>query len=212
VLRNEDVGNNGLNFNPTLAPAAQGQRGFGGALVDRNATATTGESNASSLNATFAIWNSAGTKPGTSNVVINGFQAGVGGDLIDYALGADSAVLVGGFANNVSLVSNDLSALAPNSVIEINASEFQISDSTNLLAVATMLDQLNNVQDGTYYVVIYDGNGTGAFLYVATATEGDGFDFAETAGGPYDTDTLELLAEITGVAGNSIDSSNFGGG
>ena len=97
-------------------------------------------------------------------------------------------------------------------MIEINANEFQISDPTNLLAVATMLDSLNNVQDGTYYIVIYDGSGTGAFVYVATATEGDGFDFAETAGGTLDTDTLELLAEITGVAGNSIDSSNFGGG
>lgn len=215
VLRNVDIGNyigvNPIVFDPTLAPAAQGQRGFGGALVNRNLSPTTGESNADTLNATYALWDQAG-KPGTSYLTITGFQAGAGGDLIDYALGADSSVLVGGFANNVSLVSNDLSPLAPNSVIEINANEFQISDPTNLLAVATMLDALNNVQDGTYYIVIYDGNGTGAYVYVATATEGDGFDFAEAPAGAFDTDTLELIAEITGVTANSIDASNFGGG
>jgi hypothetical protein len=215
-LLNTDIGNNGLNFTGPAGAAIvsgsgvkpAGQKGFGGAIVDRGGS-TAGDSNANTLNATATHWD--GTS-GTSYVVINGFQAGVGGDRIDYALGADATVAVGGFANNVSLVSNDLSPLSPNSVIEINANEFQISDPTNLLAVATMLDSMNNVQDGTYYIVIYDGSGTGAFVYVATATEGDGFDFAETAGGTLDTDTLELIAEITGVTSNSIDASNFGGG
>jgi hypothetical protein len=215
-LLNTDIGNNGLTFTGPggvaivsgsgVKPA--GQLGFGGAIVNR-AGGNEGESNANTLNATFSHWDGVA---GTSYVVINGFSTGVEDDLIDYALGTDFNQLVGGFANNVSLTSNDLSGLAPNSVIEVDADAFQISDPRNLLAVATMLDQMNNVQDGTYYIVIYDGAGTGAYIYVATATEGDGFDFAETAGGDYDTDTLELLAQLTGVASNSIDAGNFGGG
>jgi hypothetical protein len=124
----------------------------------------------------------------------------------------DVPILIGGFANNVSLTTNNLSGLAVNSVIEI-ASDFQINDGTNLGAVATMLDQLNNVQDGAYYIAIYDGNldDSNAWIYAATATEGDGFDFADTNGvtNGYDRDTLELIGLLTDVGADNLTSQNF---
>jgi len=65
----------------------------------------------------------------------------------------------------------------------------------------------------TYYIVIYDGTSanSNAYLYVATATEGDGFDFADnnTNTNGYDTDTVELLAVINGVGGDTFTSLNF---
>ena len=91
---------------------------------------------------------------------------------------------------------------------------FQIpAGGNNLGAVATMLDQLNNVQNGTYYIIFYDGTSadSNAYLYVATATEGDGFDFADANGvtNGYDTDTLELLAVINGVGSDTMTAMNF---
>jgi hypothetical protein len=127
-------------------------------------------------------------------------------------LAGNTPTIIGGFADNVNLNTNNLSGLAPNSVIEIQ-SNFQINDGTNLGAVATMLDQLNGVQDGTYYIVIYDGTSanSNAWVYVATATEGDGFDFADANGATngYDTDTLELLGVLNSVGADLLTSQNF---
>ena len=121
--------------------------------------------------------------------------------------------MIGGYAENVSLTGNNLLALAVNSVIEISAASFQINDGTNLGAVATMLSQLNNVQDGNYYVVIYDGNfsDSNAWIYAARATEGDGFDFADIDAGNqgFDTDSVELLGVLLGVGADSLTSQNF---
>jgi hypothetical protein len=167
--------------------------------------------NGATLNNTVSRWDAAGQNDGVDYVTINGFAAGNGGDKITYLNGVTD-VLVGGFADNVSLTTNNLSGLAVNSVIEIQ-STFQINDGTNLGAVATMLDQLNGVQDGNYYIVIYDGTApdSNAWIYAATATEGDGFDFADTNGATngYDTDTVELIGFITGIGADTLTSQNF---
>ena len=163
------------------------------------------------LNNTIERWEAAGLNEGIDYATINGFSAGNGGDRIAYLLGS-TATVVGGYADNVNLDTNNLAGLAPNSVIEIQ-SNFQINDGTNLGAVATMLDRLNGVQDGTYYIVIYDGTSanSNAWIYVATATEGDGFDFADVNGATngYDTDTLELLAVLNNVGADALTSQNF---
>ena len=195
-IQNNTIGNEGL----TTSTA-----GLGGAVVGTVSNATT-------LNGTIALWTAQGSNDGVSAVTINGFTAGNGGDQIQYLL-ASTPTMIGGYADNVSLTTNNLAGLAVNSVIEI-ASTFQIpSGGTNLGAVATMLDQLNNVQNGTYYIVIYDGTSanSNAYLYVATATEGDGFDFADNNGATngYDTDTVELVAKIMGVGGDTMTSLNF---
>ena len=199
LIKNADIGNNGTTGS---------LHGLGGQVYDSN------HSNATTLNDTIAYWTNApaSENTGISAVTINGFTAGNGGDKIMYLLGSTD-VSVGGYADNVSLTTNNLAGLAVNSVIEI-ASTFQIpSGGTNLGAVATMLDQLNNVQNGTYYIIIYDGTSanSNAYLYVATATEGDGFDFADNNGAAngYDTDTVELLAVINGVGGDTFTSLNF---
>ena len=194
-IQNDTIGNNGSNTSAG---------GLGGAIVGNLSNATT-------INGTIALWTAAGSNTGTSAVTINGFTAGNGGDQIRYLLG-DTPTMIGGYADNVSLVTNDLAGLAVNSVIEI-ASTFQISNPSNLGAVATMLDRLNNVQNGTYYVIIYDGTSanSNAYLYVATATEGNGFSFADANGATngYNTDTVELLAKIMGVGGDTMTSLNF---
>ena len=81
------------------------------------------------------------------------------------------------------------------------------------LYFSTLLRQLNNVEDGNYYVVMYDGNAadSNGYLYAATATEGDGFDFAEVDGdfSGYDTDTVELIGVFNQVGGNAFTSLNF---
>ena len=69
------------------------------------------------------------------------------------------------------------------------------------------------MQDGTYYVAIYDGTSanSNAWIYAATATEGDGFDFADDNGSinGYDTDTVELLGVVMGVGADNLTSQNF---
>jgi hypothetical protein len=187
-----------------------GISGLGGALVD-DATGlpVMAVMNNTTLNNTIAMWD--GTS-GTSAVTITGFTAGNDGDKVKYLDGATS-VLVGGFAGDVDISANNLASLAPNSVIEISADTVQIADGTNLGAVATILSQLNNVQDGHYYVVIYDGDGANAnaYLYAAVATEGDFFDFADINGNTngYDTDTVELIGFMQNVGANAFTSLNF---
>jgi hypothetical protein len=208
LLRNDAVGNTSNNV--LVAGIPQAQVGLGGAWVDQDATAGTGESNANTLNATLALWDGVNAA-GTDYAVITGFTPGNGGDRVAYMDGS-SGVLIGGFSDNVSLTTNNLSGLAVNSVIEV-ASSFQINDRENLGAAATMLSQLNNVQDGTYYVVIYDGTSadSNAWIYAATATEGDGFDFADDNGSTngYDVDTVELIGVMMTVGADNLTSQNF---
>jgi len=207
-LRNDAVGNTNNNVLDLSSAAPQAQRGLGGAWFDQGGGATNGESNAATLNQNIALWDGTG---GTDFATITGFSAGNGGDRVAYMNGS-SLVLIGGYSDNVSLTTNNLSGLAVNSVIEV-ASSFQINDGENLGAVATMLWQLNNVQDGTYYVVIYDGTSadSNAWIYAATATEGDGFDFADDNGSTngYDVDTVELIGVIMGVGADNLTSQNF---
>jgi len=208
LLKNDAVGNTSNNV--LVAGIPQSQVGLGGAWVDQDATAGTGESNANTLNATLALWDGVNAA-GTDYAVITGFTPGNGGDRVAYMDGS-SGVLIGGFSDNVSLTTNNLSGLAVNSVIEV-ASSFQINDGENLGAAATMLSQLNNVQDGTYYVVIYDGTSadSNAWIYAATATEGDGFDFADDNGSTngYDVDTVELIGVMMTVGADNLTSQNF---
>ena len=185
--------------------------GAGGASV-----AATSTFNEATLNQTLADWAATNgtvtSRVGTDAITISGFQVGDGGDQIEYMDGT-SAVVIGGFANNVDLTFNNLAGLSNHSVIELNANQFQQSDPYALLSMATMMDQLNNVQDGHYYVVVYDGTSASAnaFIYAATATEGDGFDFADVNGATNgnDLDTVELIGILTGVGANNVTSQNF---
>jgi len=171
----------------------------------------------STLNATVDIWST--TLAGNDNVgpntaaTIIGFSAGDSGDVFN--ISASFGVTVGSYAENVKLTTNNLSGLSENSVIEISSSTsdggFQLSNPLNLGAVATQLDQLNNLQDGTYFILIYNGSGAGAdaYLYRATATEGDGLDFAENPNNGTDQDSLELIAQFIDVGGDTLTSTNF---
>ena len=170
-----------------------------------------------SLNATVSTWNT--TVAGNDNVgpntaaTIIGFSGGDNGDLFN--ISGSFGVTIGSFAENVKLTTNNLSGLSVNSVIEISSNTsdggFQLSNPLNLGAVATQLDTLNNLQDGTYFILIYNGSGSGAdaYLYRATATEGDGLDFALNAPMNTDQDTLELIAQFVDVGGDALTSSNF---
>jgi Ca2+-binding RTX toxin-like protein len=185
--------------------------GAGGASVP-----ATSAINKATLNQTLAEWAATDatvtSRVGTDALTVSDFQVGDGGDQIEFMDGA-SAVVIGGFANNVDLTFNNLAGLSNYSVIELNANQFQQSDPYALLSMATMMDQLNNVQDGNYYVVVYDGTSatSNAFIYAATATEGDGFDFADVNGATNgnDLDTVELIGILTGVGANNVTSQNF---
>ena len=185
--------------------------GAGGASV-----AATSSINKATLNLTLADWAATDatvtSRVGTDAITISGFEVGDGGDQIEYMNGA-SAVVIGGFANDVDLTFNNLAGLSNHSVIELNANQFQQSNPYALLSMATMMDQLNNVQDGNYYIVVYDGTSANAnaFIYAATATEGDGFDFADVNGATNgnDLDTVELIGILTGVGANNVTSQNF---
>jgi hypothetical protein len=77
-----------------------------------------------------------------------------------------------------------------------------------------MLNALQNVHDGVYYVAVYnstDPTQADAALYVARATEGDGFDFKDTNGylGGLDTDSVELVGVFNHVGANAFTSENF---
>ena len=170
------------------------------------------------LNATVATWNTdlAGgdnVGPNTAATII-GFGGGDNGDMFN--ISASSGSTIGGFGENVKLTTNNLSGLSNNSVIEISSNTsdggFQLSNPLNLGAIATQLDQLNNLQDGTYFILAYNGSGADAdaYLYKATATEGDGLDFADILGANgVDQDTLELVAHFVDVGGDVLTSSNF---
>jgi hypothetical protein len=91
------------------------------------------------------------------------------------------------------------------------------SDPKNLENVARLLDNIPDFEDNggsRFYVVLYDyakETNADAWLYAATATQGDGFDFSDgkPANVTRDTDTLELIAIFKGVGVNAFTTDNF---
>ena len=184
--------------------------GLGGHVTDYG-SGTSSWGNATSQSATFAPWyalNASDTNKGISAAHVYGFTPGDGGDVVESDF--DS-----GFANDVNLTSNNMLSFQSGSVFEIATNSYALSNNNfgNLPGVATMLGSLNNVRDGIYYIIVYDGTSgsSNAGLYVARATEGDGFDFADTNGtvGGVDTDSVELIGVFHNVAVNSFTSQNF---
>jgi len=121
----------------------------------------------------------------------------------------------GGYTTE-NINSNSLLNFGSGGIIEIDAFSYSVSGSqfTNLATVAQRLGSLNNLDDGDYYIIVYNGtdvNTADAALYFARATAGNGLNFADTNGnlGDYDTDSLELLAVFQGVGANSFSSDNF---
>ena len=168
----------------------------------------TGAETTWSLDVTKADWSTV-TRPGTDYVTVNGFTADSTGemDLIELT---DA----GAFAPEVTRNDTDLTGYGEGSIFEIDANDYTIQDFTRLDLVADMLKTLNQVEDGKHYIIIYDGNNSTtakAGLYVATATEGDGFDFADvdSTNGVVDADNLELLAVFNNVGSNEFESLNF---
>lgn len=195
----------GNNATPTLdGTVATTYGGFGGG-VGYNAASFTDTTNA---------WITAG-KPGSSTYVeIEGFTAfatDTGRDIVQLQ-GYTGAVIEG-----VNRTTTDLRGVASGSILEINTAEsgftIALNQAGTLSTIANMLRTLSNVEDGEYYVIVYDGSdiNANAFLYYARATEGDGFDFADVNGdtGGYDTDSVELMAVFHGVGANAFSSLNF---
>jgi hypothetical protein len=187
--------------------------GFGGNLTGGSTpNNTTDRFNDGSFAMTAADWISVGS-PGSSTFVnIHGFTASATDN------GRDTVQLqnwTGGYVDEVNRTTTDLLGIASGSVLEINSATFTVSGDQfgNLQSVATMLGSLSNVGDGEYYVIVYNGRDVNAdaALFYARATEGDGFDFADSNGGTggYDTDSLELLAVFHNVGSNGFSSLNF---
>lgn len=155
------------------------------------------------------------TKPGSDTFVeVEGFTA--------FATDSDRDTIqlsgyTGALIESINRTTTDLNGVASGAILEINSADsgftIAINQAGSLSTVATMLSTLSNVADGEYYAILYDGSDTNAnaFLYYARATEGDGFDFADTNGasGGYDTDSLELLAVFHDVGANAFSSLNF---
>jgi hypothetical protein len=121
----------------------------------------------------------------------------------------------GGY-KTVDINSNTLLNFGSGGIIEIDANTYSVSGDQfeNLQTVAQQLKSLNNLADGGYYIVIYNGDDldtADAGLYFARATAGNGLNFEDTNGaaGGYDTDSLELLAVFNEVGANSFSSDNF---
>ena len=213
-----DLGATGVNVGGTDVVLFQ-NAAIGGAGGGLGGAVVSGNSNASSLEATILLWDSNildTTYPtaGTYAAEVTGFTSGSGGDKIGY-LYATTKVTAAGFAENVVPATFDYSLYAPNSVIELSANVFQMSDPNNLAAIAYPMKALGNIANGSYYIVAYSGTDAGAdaYIYAATATEGDGFDFADVDGlggiGVYDTDTVELIGIIRGIGANTLTGLNF---
>jgi hypothetical protein len=185
--------------------------GFGGNITNSGAN-TEDKYNDASFATTAADWSGLSSPGSTTYVDIHGFTASAtdnGRDTVQLAK------FTGGFVDEVNRTSTDLLGIASGSVFEINSASFTVNGDQfgNLQSVATMLDSLSNVGDGEYYIVVYNGRDVNAdaALYYARATEGDGFDFADSDGstGGYDTDSLELLAVFHEVGSNEFSSLNF---
>ena len=152
-----------------------------------------------------------------------GSQGATGADIFGFTATATNSGLdtvkldqfTGGVVEDVNRTTTDLTGIRSGSVLEINTASYTVSGGQfgELQSIATMLDSLSNVADGEYYIVAYNGSDSNADagLYYARATEGDGFDFADTNGatGGYDTDSIELLAVFHEVGADELSSLNF---
>lgn len=162
---------------------------------------------------TATDWNDLnGSQGGATYVEIDGFTATATDGGIDTV---KLEQYTGGYVGGVNGTTTNLAGSASGSIFEINTDSFTVSPNQvgNLQSIATFLDTLSNVNDGEYYVIAYSGNDTNAdaALYYARATEGDGFDFADSNGatGGYDTDSVELLAVFHEVGANEFSALNF---
>jgi hypothetical protein len=181
-----------------------GIQGFGGGRL----TVGTGLGNNVSFAETATDWVSKATADkGISAVQIDGFTAAnkAGFDVV-------SSGFDGGFAESVNPTATSLLTLGSGGKIEIASGAYQQSVFTDLTSVAYMLQSLKNVSDGIYYIIIYDGAAvSNAGLYIARATAGNGFNFADTNGilGDVDTDSVELVAVFHSVGADAFTGSNF---
>ncbi|MDC1399275.1 hypothetical protein N8306_01975 [Yoonia sp.] len=179
--------------------------GFGGSIIG----GSNAQYNEGTLELTAGEWN---TTTGMAAADIVGFIATANDNDRDTV---ELAHFTGAVLEAVNRTTSDLRGIASGSVLEINTASFTVSGEQfdNLKTIATMLDTLSNVADGEYYIVAYNGSDTNADagLYYARATEGDGFDFADTNGAAagYDTDSLELMAIFHEVGADSFSSLNF---
>jgi hypothetical protein len=199
-------------LDPTTGLVTTDFGGFGGNLTNPTTPGTADRYNDASFATTASDWSNLGSPGSTTYIDIHGFTASAtdnGRDTVQLAN------FTGGFVDEVNRTNTDLLGIASGSVFEINSGSFTVNGDQfgNLQSVATMLDSLSNVGDGEYYIIVYNGRDVNAdaALYYARATEGDGFDFADSDAdtGGYDTDSLELLAVFHEVGSNEFSSLNF---
>lgn len=152
---------------------------------------------------------------GTFAVTVDGFTAKSG---FSSSSEKDTVQLEGwsGGYRTIDIGANSLLNFGSGGTIEIDATTYSVSGDQfeNLQTVAQQLANLNNLGDGGYYIIIYNGDDVDtadAGLYYARATAGNGLNFQDTNGaaGGYDTDSLELLAIFNEVGANSFSSDNF---
>ncbi len=165
--------------------------------------------NSTTRELTTQAWESSQDGVGAAQIYDFTAGSGVGRDQIASSFNT-------GFVEAINPTTTDLQLVSSGAVLEINAAAYSLNTEnfTNLRGVATMLDSLQNVNDGVYYIVVYNDisdENADAALYVARATEGDGFDFADTNGitGGLDTDSVELVGILYDVGVNSLSSDNF---
>ncbi len=214
---------------------------YGGTVLDGfHASSTVTADNASQYDtlvftgtwaSTVSAWES--NSIGVDAVTIQGFVAGdgAGHDVLkiyqDDAVGsfntADADITGSTFFNNVLLGSTSLAGAATTSIFELDANYHQITNASDLTAVATLLSNsgegnaLLGLHDGIYTVVIYNSvgaqgsdNPADAYVYQITVDEGDGLDFVSYEGSySYDADSIELVAVMTDVGANALTGQNF---
>jgi hypothetical protein len=224
-VNNSRIGNEG--FSGALAT-----NGFGGRVATYSVNPDV-YANGSTIGDTALIWRTLNsnslTQDGTYSAGIraatyNGFQ--VATDVVVYLEGVDSAAVRGGFFELSTVPATGGFVPPTNSVIEIQSGFLGSagitpatfgSDPKNLENVARLLDNIPDFDDNggsRFYVVLYDyakEANADAWLYAATATQGDGFDFSDgkPANVTRDTDTLELIAIFKGVGVNAFTTDNF---
>jgi hypothetical protein len=224
-VNNSRIGNEG--FSGALAT-----NGFGGRVATYSVNPDV-YANGSAIGDTALIWRNLNSNSLTQNgtysagiraATYNGFQ--VATDVVVYLEGVDSTAVRGGFFELSAVPATGGFIPPTNSVIEIQSGFLSSagitpaafgSDPKNLENVARLLDNIPDFEDNggsRFYVVLYDyakETNADAWLYAATATQGDGFDFADgkPANVARDTDTLELIAIFKGVGVNAFTTDNF---
>ena len=167
------------------------------------------------------------TQPGRDFVTIKGFTAGDGAGYDQLAMtwitsdGGTTVNMSGGGFTNAQLNSTLLDGATDGGVINVNTVNYQLSDYTDLKAVAALLSNngqgnaLLGLTEGNYSVILYNGTSSTAdgFIYNLKVGGGDGFDFnsSQPLVGNYnfDADSLELVAKLEGVGAGSLIGDNF---